>query len=131
MIRRTVLKLSLLQVLVQVLIPTRRDVVCEWRALASLELERGHCSEAEAQHCATILRVPIAGLMLLRRMRCSCWQRSTQRWLQSLLLMGSARLVCLCPLNIVVPRPGCGIVLVSAEVPYSTGWRRLHRHSRR
>ena len=47
---------------------------------------------------------PIAGLIWLSRIRCSCWQRSTQRWLQILLFIGRDRLVCLWPENIVVPR---------------------------
>jgi hypothetical protein len=46
----------------------------------------------------------MAGLIWFRRIRCSCWQRSTQRWLQILLLIGSDLFVCLWPENIVVPR---------------------------
>ena len=46
----------------------------------------------------------MAGLIWLSRIRCSCWQRSTQRWLQILLFIGRDRLVCLWPENIVVPR---------------------------
>ena len=47
----------------------------------------------------------MAGLIWFKRIRCSCWQRSTQRWLQILLLIGSERFVCLCPENMVVPSP--------------------------
>ena len=47
----------------------------------------------------------MAGLIWFKRIRCSCWQRSTQRWLHSLLLTGSERFVCLCPENMVVPSP--------------------------
>ena len=54
----------------------------------------------------------MAGLIWFRRIRCSCWQRSTQRWLQILLLIGSDRFVCLCPENIVVPSPAVSAMAV-------------------
>eukprot|EP01043_Picozoa_sp_COSAG02_P049680 COSAG02_NODE_5015_length_4723_cov_3.671064_5_plen_187_part_00 len=97
---RTILQLGFLQVLEQVLVARRRLVVCTGsRATSVAELQR------LLPRCGTSgVDVPMAGLIWLSRMRCSCWQRSTQRWLHILLFTGRDRFVCLCPENIVVPR---------------------------
>jgi hypothetical protein len=89
-------------------------------AAAGKPREQGGCRrELLARRGVSVRRIyaPIAGLMLFRRMRCSCWQRSTHRWLHSLLLMGRARLVCLCPENMVVPSPSPGIVASRQQGP--------------